>query len=450
MHKGTNKKYNLRTVIIFKIQFPIAKKNFKNQERSLLETHERLGHVLQFRDTSNDQLYLSIHVKEGAAGISKGFFSASRYAGKDALEKLKLDARNLGEIEARHLFKKAGNFELMHGDKEKFAELISGTCTIGTQQNLISEECDLSKKAILKEFIGGVRNGRLSDVAEMYEESKQDMDKLIIIGNCENQLKVHQKYLKKIGLGQASPLPKIEQLMGFIENASRSEKNQKEIEAKFLSECKYYDAVEALFSVIFRRCHEKVNAVWLYGDPDTGKSTLAKMVEQIFITERLREGDANFLVDDSRPFNLPGIVIMNEINHKHFFGKRNIATMKLFLEGEGYPTSIKYQANEMRFVGCQVVITSNTTPFEKMEGADREAFQTRIMLVNLRLSEVITTRTKTFPFTTIQLAKYFRKRLQDEGVIAGPKKQEIIDNDAIENAEDTAEKTLDHEDDEPN
>ncbi|KEJ83058.1 hypothetical protein OXYTRIMIC_564 [Oxytricha trifallax] len=446
MHLQTNSKYSLRASFFFKIQLPIAKKNFKIQEKSLLETHERLGNVFQFRDISTDQVYLSIHVKSGAAGLSQGYFSATRYAGKNALDKLKLDARSIGEIEARNLFKTPQKLELMLGDSHKFAELISERSCNGTSKNMISEEgSSLSKKAILKEFIGGVRAGRLSDASDMYEESKGNYDKLIMIGSCENQLRVHQKYLKKIGSGLTSPLPKIEQLMGYIESSSRSDKNQNEICASFLGDCKYYDAVEALYSVIFRRCPEKVNAVWFSGDPDTGKSTLARMVEQIFITERLKEGDANFLIDDSKPFTLPSLVIMNEINHRHFFSKRNIATMKLFLEVEGYPISVKYQANEMKFVGCQVIITSNTTPFEKMERADREAFYTRIKLVNMHQQELNRDGSKTFPFTTIQLAKYFRKRLQEDGVFEG-RKQDVKMTEANQDTEDTADRTHDHDD----
>ncbi|KEJ82876.1 hypothetical protein OXYTRIMIC_412 [Oxytricha trifallax] len=100
---------------------------------------------------------------------------------------------------------------------------------------------------------------------------------------------------------------------------------------------------------------------------------------------------------------------MNEINYKQFLSKNNIAAIKSFLEGEIYQTNRKFKDMEIKYQRCQVFITFNTLPFNYMPEIDNEAFLTRITLIKLKKS--IIEVGKTFPFTVVQLAQYFLKRL---------------------------------------
>jgi hypothetical protein len=55
---------------------------------------------------------------------------------------------------------------------------------------------------------------------------------------------------------------------------------------------------------------------------------------------------------------------MDEINNKEFFKQSKIAYMKRFLEGKGWPTDTKWGNVEIKYLNCNIIITSNEYPHE--------------------------------------------------------------------------------------
>jgi hypothetical protein len=58
----------------------------------------------------------------------------------------------------------------------------------------------------------------------------------------------------------------------------------------------YDKVVTAIYEVFILRKYDKQRAVWIQGVPDTGKSTICRIIEEIFICERFVEGHSHFHV----------------------------------------------------------------------------------------------------------------------------------------------------------
>ncbi|KEJ82400.1 hypothetical protein OXYTRIMIC_111 [Oxytricha trifallax] len=330
--------------------------------------------------------------------------------------------------------KNSKTLELLRGDNQYFGAFIQTFVEVAQRSRLTDQkQTRISKEELVKQVIRGNAGGSIQDVKDYYEDSVGDIGKLVQIVNHSNHLKTHLKFFKQIGQSQIVQLSKIEQLQSYLETVKSKGQAAPVIEDDFMVRCNYQEVVESLLKVIFRKCENKMNAVWLYGDPDRGKTTIAKMLEQIFITERFQESPSQFQITTGRIEKKPSIVIMNEINHRQFFSKNNIAAMKSFLEGEGYPVNRKFEDPEIKYQGCQVFITSNSLPFDRIPMIDKEAFLTRVTLIELHkdIREV----GKPFPFTTAQLAQYFLKRLQIDGDVPGEAGQTCEDT-TVDNGED--------------
>lgn len=65
----------------------------------------------------------------------------------------------------------------------------------------------------------------------------------------------------------------------------------------YLREIGYWEVVSAFYQVIVKRPHKKVNCVWITGPPNTGKTTLSEMLEEIFICDVLQEGASHFHIN---------------------------------------------------------------------------------------------------------------------------------------------------------
>ncbi|KEJ82539.1 hypothetical protein OXYTRIMIC_522 [Oxytricha trifallax] len=175
----------------------------------------------------------------------------------------------------------------------------------------------------------------------------------------------------------------------------------------------YFDAVDKLYKVIFRKCQEKVNVIWFFGEPNTGKTTMAKYIRKIFITEDFRVLNKSFCMESSTTHSKPQLVIMDEIKRDLFYDSEKIDDLKRFFEGEGYPVNLKYKQPVVRFQQCQVIAISNTLPFNQMSDLDRKQFETRMLKAEFT-PEMLRADEK-FPFSEVELAIYFREHLIENG-----------------------------------
>ena len=94
--------------------------------------------------------------------------------------------------------------------------------------------------------------------------------------------------------------------------------------------------LEAIYKIFFERKSHKKNLVWLYGPPNTGKTTLIKALEQIFCTQ-----DFNFqekycvLQEPSKKDCEVQLLVSKEFEVDHAFSANNYTQMKRMFEGLG-------------------------------------------------------------------------------------------------------------------
>ncbi len=63
--------------------------------------------------------------------------------------------------------------------------------------------------------------------------------------------------------------------------------NESKLNEDILRQNGYYTVVQALYEVLIQRKYEKLMTVWIQGQPNTGKTCITKMIDDIFICDVL-------------------------------------------------------------------------------------------------------------------------------------------------------------------
>lgn len=155
--------------------------------------------------------------------------------------------------------------------------------------------------------------------------------------------------------------------------------------------------------------------MWINGPTNTGKNTIAMMLDDIFQCDLVQEGESHFYQNVNVMETKPQVILMDEDEMKatHFFKEKNIAKMKRLLECRCYGTNHKYGSTKLAYVGYPVAITFNELPFQKLSDADLEAIKSIMKLYGLYIDKLM--GTNSFPFTASQIALHqFERYLREK------------------------------------
>jgi len=160
------------------------------------------------------------------------------------------------------------------------------------------------------------------------------------------------------------------------------------------------------------KSESKRGAVWLYGAPNSGKTTLLKMLAEIFYVIQYKQTRSRFDLDYEKEQKQPEFITIDEGAMKTFFTKSSLDDTKLFMEGQGYLHEVKHKNSEERWRGVPIILTSNCLPDavkHKKPGSegfyDYMAFRTRIRFHKLHVSYK---NTDPFPYTKDDLIQYLQ------------------------------------------
>jgi ribosome biogenesis GTPase A len=87
----------------------------------------------------------------------------------------------------------------------------------------------------------------------------------------------------------------------------------------FLKERELYQAVDAIARIVLRMGPKKVGTVIMYGMPNTGKSRLLKMIEKIFVCDKLVQTTRDFDFIPALKSHQFQVVVVEEANMSKMF-----------------------------------------------------------------------------------------------------------------------------------
>jgi uridine kinase len=94
--------------------------------------------------------------------------------------------------------------------------------------------------------------------------------------------------------------------------------------------------LEAIYRIFFERKDPKKNLVWLYGAPNSGKTTLIKHLETIFCTQEFNFQDKYCTTrDPSKTDQEVQLAISKEFEVDYAFSNANYTCLKQLCEGLG-------------------------------------------------------------------------------------------------------------------
>ena len=179
--------------------------------------------------------------------------------------------------------------------------------------------------------------------------------------------------------------------------------------------------MESFLNYALLRKEKKRGAVWLWGAPNAGKSTLLRMLQEIFHVVPYKQTKSKFDIVYSQSQIAPQFVEIDEGAYNTFFINKSLYNdAKLTFEGEGFVTENKYKNACVKWQGLPIIVTSNRLPWILSEQAghsqnqeekyDHYAFASRIKFHKLNTSY---SNTDEFPYTTADLAQHLNQRLNE-------------------------------------
>ncbi|KEJ83101.1 hypothetical protein OXYTRIMIC_747 [Oxytricha trifallax] len=419
LKQKSQQKSNERQIIVFAIKTEEERQMHSQVEEAVSKKTSRFSHALIFRSTTDDnivQQYLSIHVKQNGIGLTKNYFSKQDYLGYKALKSLPLSFTQIGQVMLKKLYEMNGSLTLDCGDMQNFQEFLA-FAKVQTKSEEIksqsSRSSSQSQRRISDQYKELVRSQQVSTVEDMYRMYQDDSEMCDQIVKNHKLLFTYQGYEQKLQSKTEPQQTKFQSLYSFLQRFDTQSQNFIRLDQSQLMKMLYFDVVDKLYRVIFRKCPDKVNVIWFFGEPNTGKTTLAKHIRKIFITEDFRILNRSFCMDSSTSQQQPQLVVIDEIKRDIFYDIDKIDDLKRFFEGEGFPVNLKQKAPVVRFQKCQKLAISNQFPFSQMSSLDKKSFETRMLTAEF--TEEMMREDEKFPFGEVELALYFRQRLINDG-----------------------------------
>ena len=106
---------------------------------------------------------------------------------------------------------------------------------------------------------------------------------------------------------------------------------------------------------------DKRNTVWIYGMPNTGKSSFLGLMRKIFTCADYLQTKRQFDCKYTHSKKAPHFILIDEGAHETFFKDTSkYVASKLFFEGQGLVMETKCKDPKRRWRGVPIIISSNT------------------------------------------------------------------------------------------
>ena len=174
-----------------------------------------------------------------------------------------------------------------------------------------------------------------------------------------------------------------------------AEKNQikwEDLKKSYLKICLakgHPQIVEAIVNTFLLQDDEKKHCVFLLGNASTGKSTVCRMMQKIFVTQKAAINQGHFLTTSNEQETDTQLLVMEEVNWPAMLSKDQFKHVLGLLDGSG--SSFKpnlYEKYAYTYAGVFTLIASNDDPFKRFTKSNSTAEQTVMLPLETRWNKV--------------------------------------------------------------
>lgn len=264
-----------------------------------------------------------------------------------------------------------------------------------------SDLANITANVIIEEFHKGLRAGIYSGMSDLRDKYQDNFKALTLISRDRKVLEDMERQFNLDCYGKLPYVHPIATLREYCDKNEASIKLYPSLTKEYLTKHGLAGAVDAIYTVMVE-CIPKRGCVLLWGDPDTGKSTLSAMLASIFHAHDLLQTRSNFEVVPKRPTAKYQIILYDEASIHKLFSKRNLADTKKLLERAGTTAEAKYSHATRLYQGASIFISTNKNPLGDLDTLDQDAMMARCEMVQM----IKTRAASKFPFNGYQLASY--------------------------------------------
>ena len=233
------------------------------------------------------------------------------------------------------------------------------TIKFNTLCNLGDNFCE---RKILKDFSAKMVNKEVRDYQDYYEQAQvHGVDLSFRVARCKTYLKHIEDSEMSKPRNLPPPVPMMETLTRYMElNGIPRINHEIELIMKIGGRhSQYYSACYAMAKVMLVGDGEKRRCVIIHGCSDSGKSYIARFAEKIF--DAYWKNDTKGMFDEKITVEQQNkqLVIMNEVDIFKLCHKKNIASTKRLMEGQGWWLENKFAQPVTGFVGSYQLLTCN-------------------------------------------------------------------------------------------
>lgn len=146
------------------------------------------------------------------------------------------------------------------------------------------------------------------------------------------------------------------------------------------------EILEAILEVIVDAKDQKKGTIILHGAPNSGKSSIIRVMDEIFICDTLQQTQGNFdIVPDLKRYKFQ-VVLCEETRFDRLLDKNHLDNTKLFFERKGKPVEGKGKAAKWMYRGAANILSSQYFDVSALEPLHREALTARCNIIYLKNS----------------------------------------------------------------
>ena len=125
----------------------------------------------------------------------------------------------------------------------------------------------------------------------------------------------------------------------------------------------YYDICYWIIYLFLKASEQKKRCLLLHGAPNSGKTTIAKYLAEIFISYDYRQTNSSFDELITLEASRVQLLVIDECNGSQLFSKKELEDTKHMLEGAGKLINNKQRHAFRAFMNCYTIITMNNLPY---------------------------------------------------------------------------------------